>query len=215
MSIRVTIFDDSKKIRDALSVILKGTEGFEWGGGFSNANNLLKDIEKADPDVVLMDIEMPGISGIDAVKILHTEKPIIKIIMQTIFDDDNKVFYSICFGADGYILKTTPPAQILEAIKEVYAGGAPMTPVIAKKVLHLFKTHLTETELAEKDYRLTEREMEILNYLVKGFSYQKIADTIFISYETVHSHIKNIYEKLHVATKTEAVAKAINEKLIR
>lgn len=214
MNIKVTVFDDHKKVRDALGIIIKGTEGFEWGGGFPDCNNLMKDVEKADPDVVLMDIEMPGMSGIDAVKILHEKFPHIKVIMQTAFDDDEKVFYSICFGASGYMLKSTPPAHMLEAIRDVYNGGAPMSPSIARKVLEMFQHHPPSAKTADHDYRLSEREKQVLELLVKGQSYKMIGDALFISYETVRSHMKSIYDKLHVASMTEAVAKALQEKLV-
>ncbi len=214
MAIRVTVFDDHKKVRDALSIIIKGTPGLEWGGGFPNCNNVLKDVEKADPDVILMDIEMPGTTGINAVKMVSEKFPAIKVIMQTIFDEDDKIFYSICFGASGYILKSTPPAQIIEAIKDVYNGGAPMTPQIASKVLNLFQKNLSEKQIADVDYNLSKREKEVLELLVKGLSYKLIANELNISYDTVHSHIRKIYEKLHVASMTEAVSKALKENLV-
>lgn len=214
MSIKVCVFDDHKKVRDALGAIIKGTEGFEWGGSFPDCNNVLKDVEKADPDVILMDIEMPGTSGIDAVKMLHQKFPHIRVIMQTAFDDDDKVFYSICFGASGYLLKSTPPAKMLQAIEEVSQGGAPMTPSIAKKVLEMFQQHPPSEKTADHDYHISEREKEVLVLLVKGKSYKMIGDELFISYETVRSHMKSIYEKLHVASMTEAVAKALQEKLV-
>lgn len=214
MSIRVCVFDDSKKVRDALSVILKGTPGFEWAGGFPDARNVLRDIAKAEPDVVLMDIEMPGISGIEAVKQVHAAHPDLKVIMQTVFEDDDKVFYSICFGASGYVLKNTPPAQMLQAIREAYEGGAPLTPMIAKKVLKLFQQNPPAQQVAKEDYKLSQREKEVLEALVKGYGLKMVADALDISYDTVRTHIKHIYEKLHVASMTEAVAKAIQEKLV-
>jgi DNA-binding NarL/FixJ family response regulator len=214
MNIKVCVFDDHKKVRDALGIIIKGTEGFEWGGSFADCNNVLKDVEKSDPDVVLMDIEMPGMSGIDAVKLLHQKFPHIKVIMQTAFDDDDKVFYSICFGASGYLLKSTSPAKMLEAIQDVATGGAPMTPSIAKKVLLMFQQNPPSEKRADHDYHLSQREKDVLELLVKGKSYKMIGDELFISYETVRSHMKNIYEKLHVASMTEAVAKALQEKLV-
>ncbi|HMX04913.1 MAG TPA: response regulator transcription factor [Chitinophagales bacterium] len=214
MSIKVCVFDDHRRVRDAMSALLKGTPGFEWGGGFPNAENVVKDVEKADPDVVLMDIEMPGLSGIDAVKMLHAKFPDVRIIMQTSFDEDRKIFYSICYGANGYLLKNTPPHQVLEAIKEVYEGGAPMTPSIARRVVELFRSAAMEKPMAEKDYQLSDREFEVLQLLAKGKSYKLIGEALFISAETVHSHVKKIYDKLQVASKTEAVAKALQENLI-
>lgn len=214
MNIRVCIFDDSKKVRDALGMIIKGTDGFEWCGSFPDCNNLIKDFKKAAPDVVLMDIQMPGISGIDAVKELRLQYPEAKILMLTNFDDDDKVFSSICFGASGYLLKNTSPVKIIEAIKEVYEGGAPMTPVIAQKVLQMFRNHPPSHSTPERDYHLSQREKEVLECLVKGMSLKMVGETLFISYDTVRSHIKHIYEKLHVVSMTEAVAKAIHEKLL-
>jgi DNA-binding NarL/FixJ family response regulator len=214
MNIRVCVFDDSKKVRDALGMIIKGTDGLEWCGSFTDCNNLIRDFKKALPDVVLMDIQMPGTSGIDAVKELRSQFPEAKILMLTTFDDDDKVFSSICFGASGYLLKHTSPVKIIEAIKEVYQGGAPMTPVIAQKVLQMFRNHPPSHSTPEKDYQLSPREKEVLECLVKGMSLKMVGDTLSISYDTVRTHIKHIYEKLHVASMTEAVAKAIHERLV-
>jgi DNA-binding NarL/FixJ family response regulator len=214
MKIRVSVFDDNKKVRDALGMIVKGTDGFEWCGSYSDCSNLIKDYTKAMPDVVLMDIQMPGISGIDAVKELKLKFPDVKILMLTNFDDDDKVFSSICFGASGYLLKNTPPTKILDAVREVYEGGAPMTPVIAQKVLNMFRSQPPAQAVPEKDYHLSPREKEVLECLVKGMSLKMVGEALFISYDTVRTHIKHIYEKLHVVSMTEAVAKAINERLL-
>ena len=214
MNIRVCVFDDNKKVRDALGMIIKGTDGLEWSGSFSDCNNLIHDFKKASADVVLMDIQMPGISGIDAVKELRSHFPEAKILMLTNFDDEDKVFSSICFGASGYLLKNTSPVKIIEAIKEVHEGGAPMTPVIAQKVLQMFRNNPPSNTTPERDYHLSGREKDVLECLVKGMSLKMAGETLFISYDTVRTHIKHIYEKLHVASMTEAVAKTINERLL-
>lgn len=213
MDIKVCIFDDNKKVRDALGMILKGTTGLQWCGSFANCNNLVADYTKAKPDVVLMDIQMPGITGIDAVKELHTKFPDIKILMLTNFDDDDKVFTSVCFGASGYLLKNTSPIKIIEAIKEVFEGGAPMTPLIAKKVLRMFRDNPPHAT-ADHDYNLTVREKEVLECLVKGMSLKMVGENLSISYDTVRTHMQHIYQKLHVVSMTEAVAKTIKEKLL-
>ena len=159
-----------------------------------------------------MDIEMPGINGIEAVAVIKEEHPDIKILMETIFDDDDKIFNSICAGAEGYILKHTSPAEILEAIKEIYEGGSPMTPSIANRVLKMVKDRPAFGE--KESFDLSAREKEILLCLVKGMSYKMVADTCFISIETVNVHIKNIYRKLQVHSKSEAVAKAIKGRIV-
>ena len=161
-----------------------------------------------------MDIQMPGISGIEAVRTLKTKFPDVKILMLTNYDEDDKVFFSICFGATGYLLKNTSPAQIIAAIQEVYAGGAPMTPVIAQKVLQMFRSNSLVDANQSHEYALSPREKEVLTCLIKGMSLKGIADTLFISYDTVRTHLKHIYEKLHVFTMTEAVAKAIRERIV-
>ena len=211
-TIRVVIFEDNSSLRRGLSTLINGSIGFECTGAFGNCENLIKNITDTKPDVVLMDIEMPGMNGIEAVKILKPQFPEIKILMETIFEDDEKVFHSICSGAEGYILKNTPPAQILSAIREIYEGGAPMSPSIASKVLSMFKAG-TSFRLNE-NYNLTEREREVLKYLVEGMSYKAVAEKCFVSLDTISSHVKNIYKKLQVHSKSEAVGKALKGKIV-
>jgi len=212
MKIKVTIFEDNRILREGLRQLINGSEGFSCSGAFANCSNLIKDIEETSPDVVLMDIEMPGISGIDAVKLAKEKFPEVKILMETVFDDNDKIFNSICNGAEGYILKNTSPVQILTSIREIYEGGAPMTPSIASKVLKMFKTRPAEN--TSEEFNLTEREREILKCLVDGMSYKRVGDTCFISIDTVSGHVKNIYKKLQVHSKSEAVAKAIKGKIV-
>ena len=211
-NIKVVIFEDNTNLRRGLTTLINGSDGFECAGAFGNCDNLIKNITDTNPDVVLMDIEMPGMNGIEAVKILKPKFPEIKILMETIFEDDEKVFHSICSGAEGYILKNTPPSQILEAIREIHEGGAPMTPSIASKVLAMFKSGRSFTK--DESYNLTDREMEVLKFLVDGMSYKMIAEKCFVSIDTVSSHVKNIYKKLQVHSKTEAVVKAIKGKIV-
>ena len=212
MNIRVAIFDDNKNLLDSLFQLINGSSGFECVGAFPNCNELLSDMKKANPDVVLMDIEMPGMTGIEAARLIKEKYPEVRILMETIFEEDDKVFASICNGAEGYILKNTPPSLILEAIREVYEGGAPMTPSIASKVLKMFRSHTSP--IKNDSSNLTTREKEILSCLVDGMSYKLIADKCFISIDTVGGHIKNIYEKLQVHSKGEAVAKAIRRNIV-
>ena len=210
--IKVVIFEDNRSLREGLAAMIGGTPGFECAGAFPNCNNLLKNISQTKPDVVLMDIEMPGINGIEAVSLIKEEYPEIKILMETIFDDDEKIFNSICAGAEGYILKHTTPAEIMEAITEIHEGGSPMTPSIANRVLKMVKER--PIGFNKETFDLSGREKEILSCLVKGMSYKMVADSCFISIETVNVHIKNIYKKLHVHSKSEAVAKAIRGKIV-
>ena len=212
MLIKVAIFEDNRSLREGLAAMIGGTSGFDCVGAFPNCNNLLRNISQVKPDVVLMDIEMPGISGIEAVGMIKEEFPEMKVLMETIFDDDEKIFSSICAGAEGYILKHTSPAEIMEAIKEIYEGGSPMTPSIANRVLKMVKVR-PETGNRES-FALSDREKEILTCLVKGMSYKMVADACFISIETVGVHIKNIYKKLQVHSKSEAVAKAIKGRIV-
>ena len=212
MNIRVAIFEDNTNLREGLYQLINGSADFECVGAYPNCDNILDNLVSCKPNVILMDIEMPGMGGIEAVKVVKEKFPEMKILMETIFEDNNKIFQSICNGAEGYILKNTPPVQILASIREIYEGGAPMTPSIASKVLKMFK-NAPSGDFSE-DYNLTIREREILKYLVEGMSYKLIADACFISSETVSGHIKNIYKKLQVHSKSEAVAKAIKRNIV-
>ena len=212
VDIKVVLFEDNRNLREGLFQLIDGSPGFKCSGAYANCDNLIKNITETEPDVVLMDIEMPGINGIEAVKILKNQFPDIKILMETIFEDNDKIFQSICNGAEGYILKNTPPVEILNAIKEIYEGGSPMTPSIANKVLKMFKNSPPANDTEKFD--LTNREKEILKCLVEGMSYKQIANSCFISIDTVSGHIKNIYKKLHVNSKSEAVVKAIRKNIL-
>lgn len=210
-NIRVTLFDDNDLLRESIEMLLEDAEDLEPVGSFAHCRDVVRNIRHTQPDVVIMDIDMPGMNGIEGVKLIRKNFPSVHILMQTVFDDEEKVFAAIKAGANGYILKNAPSNDILEAIREVYTGGAPMTPSIAKKVLLHFQSDPTVP--LKEDYHLSNREREVLALLVKGCSYKMIADQLFITYATVRAHMVKIYEKLHVSSMTEAVAKAINQKL--
>ena len=212
MEISVVIFEDNALLRESLYQLINGTEGLKCAGAFANCDDIIFNIKKTTPQVVLMDIQMPGINGIEGVKIIKANFPEIKIIMQTVVEDDDKIFASICSGASGYLLKNTTPARLLQAIVEVYEGGAPMTPVIAQKVLDKFRRQSPASSKELND--LSTREKEILECLVQGMSYKMIAASCKISIDTVRFHIRHIYEKLHVGSKSEAVSKAIRGKIV-
>lgn len=214
MEIRVIIFEDNKLVRDAFVAIINGTSGLFCPGSFVYADDAVHITRRTNPDVVLMDIEMPGMSGIEATRIIHERFPDIKILIQTVFDDNEKIFAAICAGASGYILKDSTPARLVEAIFEVYNGGAPMSPAIASKVLYLFQKFAPPSNNDQEEFNLSKREKEILALMVEGFSFKDIAEKNFIGYETVRTHVKKIYKKLHVATMTDAVVKAIRHGLI-
>ena len=208
--IKVTIFDDNDSLRDSVAMLLQESEDFTLAGAYSNCLDVTDNIRETRPDVVIMDIDLPGMNGIEAVKVIRKNFPTVQVLMLTVFDDDEKVFAAIRAGAGGYILKNAEPQDLLHAILQVYNGGSPMTPGIARKVLHEFQSLLPEEK---KDYHLSQREREVLGLLVEGHSYKMIAGKLNITYDTVRAHMKKIYEKLHVASMTEAVAKAINQKL--
>jgi DNA-binding NarL/FixJ family response regulator len=215
MLVRVAIFEDSYPVREAISLLVQGTSGMELAGAFPDCAHLIKDIQDSVPDLVLMDIGMPGINGVEAVKLIKKNFPTLTVVMQTVFDDDALVFDAICAGASGYLLKDMPPARLMESILEAYNGGAPMSPAIARKTLRLFQTYLSPMATASQmNYHLTQREKEVLKWMVDGYSYKMIADVCHISFDTVRAHIRNIYEKLHVASMSEAVAKVIKERLV-
>lgn len=215
MPLRIAIYDDNKDIRESISLLLKIENDFEVVGVFSHVLDCVQEVRQCRPDVVLMDIEMPAMTGIEAVRQLKKEFPEILVLMQTVFEDDDRVFESICAGATGYILKKEVDNQLINAIKELRFGGSPMSPSIARKVLTKMQEipqYIVQQELP--DYSLTPREKEVLACIVKGMSYKMISDQLFISYETVRTHVKHIYEKLHVASLTELVHKAMKERII-
>jgi DNA-binding NarL/FixJ family response regulator len=215
MSLRIAIFDDNKNICDSIVMLLQTEPSFLIAGVFNHVLDCLEDIKQCNPDVVLMDIEMPGMTGIEAVRIIKKELPQVQVLMQTVFEDDDRVFDSICAGASGYILKNFLNTRLIDSIKELQYGGSPMSPSIASKVFNkLQQMPQYIRPQMQPDYKLTPREKDVLACIVKGLSYKMIAAELNISYETVRSHVKKIYEKLHVASLTEAVAKAINQKVI-
>lgn len=215
MPLRIAIFDDNKNIRESIGMLLSTENSFEVVGSYSHVLDCLEDITASKPDVILMDIEMPGMSGIEAVKAIRKEFPQIQVLMQTVFEDDDRVFDSICSGASGYILKNFLNTKLIDAIKELQYGGSPMSPSIARKVFNKMQQipQFVRPEEAP-DYDLTPREKEVLSSIVEGLAYKMIADKLKISYETVRSHVKKIYEKLHVASLTEVVAKAIHQRIV-
>lgn len=204
--IRVIIVEDDQEIRDSLSVFLSESEGIKYSGSFGDCETALKNIHTLLPDVILMDISLPGMNGIEGVKKIREKYEDIDIIMLTVHKNDEMIFDSLCSGACGYLMKNTAPSEIVEAIKEVRKGGSPMSTEIARRIVTSF--HI------KKKIDFTSREHEVLGLLCKGLSYKSIADKLFVSIETVHFHIKNIYRKLHVNSKSQAVARALKEKLV-
>ncbi len=210
--IRIAVYDDNKARRESLQAFLQLYNDLEFAGSFENCNTIVEDITTAKPDVILMDIEMPGTDGISGVALAKKHFPSIKIIMQTAFDDDDKVFAALRAGAEGYILKNASVHQIAQSIDDVINGGAGMSPSIALKVMRFFSQSPVEITM---DYKLTAKENEVLKLLSAGLSYKMIADNMGISYFTVNNHIKKIYEKLQVNSLGEAVALAHKKGLVQ
>lgn len=208
---KLLIYEDNPQLREGLTMLINGSDGFEVLAAFKNCNNVVEEVNTWKPDVVLMDIDMPGINGIEGLKKIRQVNDDVKILMLTVFDDNKNVFQAISSGANGYILKKTPPSRLLEYITEAQSGGAPMTASIATQVLKMFSSM---NNVKGEDYNLSDREKQVLQFLVEGYSYKLIANEMFIAIDTVRSHIKKIYEKLHVNSKSEAVAKAFKDKLV-
>ncbi len=204
MKIEIVVYEDNEFLRQSIVDLINEDQRFSITGDFENCNQILLQLKKLKPSVVLLDIGLPGINGVEALKIIKKNLPGIHVIMLTVFEDNDHIFDAICAGASGYLLKKTPPEKITEAIDEVLHGGAPMTASIARKVLHLFKTNLSPSQ--EYD-RLSPREQEVLQLLTSGHSYKMIAQKCAVTVETVRTHIKRIYEKLQVHSATEAAAK--------
>ncbi|OEK02873.1 DNA-binding response regulator [Roseivirga sp. 4D4] len=204
--IRLNIVEDDPEIRNNLALIINTSEGMICERTFENAESFLENLEAQKPDIVLMDISLPGMTGIQAVEKMKEKAPKAEALMLTVHQDDQLVFDSLCAGASGYLVKSTPPLRIIDAIREAVGGGAPMSTSIARMVVKSFSKK-TESDL-------TEREMDVLDQLCQGKSYKLIADALFISQDTVRSHIKSIYKKLEVNSKSEAVAKALKDRLV-
>ncbi|MBX2946308.1 MAG: response regulator transcription factor [Cyclobacteriaceae bacterium] len=208
MAVRILIYEDNTILRESLSSLVASHQTFNLVGAFSHVLNVIPEVTELKPDVILMDIDMPGMTGIQAVRQIRTQNREVAILMLTVFDDNTHVFEALQAGASGYLLKKHIAVKLFDAIQDVLHGGAPMSPSIARMVIQSMQ------QPAAKDYQLTSREKEILSALSQGNSYKMIAAQFEISIDTVRTHIKKIYEKLQVHSQTEAVSKAINEKLV-
>lgn len=210
MPVRILIYDDNVALSTSLSSLLEDEEGFVVLAAMPNAETVDNDIEELQPDVILMDIDMPVVNGVEAVSRIRKISKTLPVIMLTVFDDNDNIFNAICAGASGYILKRFVTEEIISAIRDVMAGGAPMTGSVARKVLQMVPQAKTETDTE----KLSSRETQILQFLVNGYSYKMIAAELFLSLDTVRFHIKKIYDKLHVHTATAAVSVAIRNRLV-
>ena len=209
--IRVVVIEDVREVRDGLAVLISGTEGFRCAGSYRTMESALSGIGDVAPDVILTDIGLPGMDGVEGTRRLRQRFPEVPVLALTVYDDDDNVFNAICAGASGYLLKNTAPARLLESLREVVDGGAPMSPDVARRVITLFRTFRPPPRAS---YHLTPQETELLKLMVDGHHYKTAADVLGISTSTVSFHLKNIYGKLQVHTKTEAVAKALREGLL-
>ena len=210
--IRVAIVEDQKRTREGLAALIGGTPGFRIAGSFGSMEEAIEAIPEERPDVLLADIGLPGISGIEGVRLLKEALPLLQILMLTVYGDDDHLFEAICAGASGYLLKDTPPARLIEAIRELHEGGAPMTPEIARRTVTIFRRVAPP---AGGPHRLSDREVEVLRLLADGHSYKTAADALDVSVDTIRFHIRHIYDKLHVHSKSEAVAAALRRGILR
>lgn len=209
--VKIALIEDLRDVREGLAMLIGGTNGFECVGSFRSVEEAIAKIGLQPPDIVLTDIGLPGKDGIEGIRLLRAKYPQISFIALTVYDDDERIFDAICAGACGYLLKNTAPARLLEALREVAAGGAPMSPEVARRVIHLFQAFAPPKQSA---LHLTPQERELLKLLVDGHSYKSAAFQLKISYHTVSFHLRNVYEKLQVHSKSEAVAKVLREHLI-
>lgn len=209
--IKTAIVEDIRDIREGLATLINFTDGFSCTGSYRSMEEAIPRIRHQTPDVLLSDIGLPGMNGIDGIRILKDLYPNMTVLMLTVYDDDDRIFDAICAGASGYLLKRTPPAKLLENIREAVSGGAPMSPEVAMRVIKLFR----EVRPPEKvDYDLTPHETRLLKLLVEGHNYTTAAEELRVSYNTIKFHMRHIYEKLQVHSKSEAVAKALQNRIV-
>ena len=209
--LRVVIIEDVREVREGLAMLINGTQAFHCAGSYRTMEDALRQIGDNNPDVILTDLGLPGMDGIVGTRLLRERFPHVPVVALTVYDDDDRVFRAICAGASGYLLKNTAPARLLEALREVVTGGAPMSPEVARRVLTLFREFRPPDRSA---YQLTPQETTLLKLMVEGHHYKTAAHEMGISINTVSFHLKNIYEKLQVHSKTEAVAKALRQRLV-
>jgi DNA-binding NarL/FixJ family response regulator len=210
-TIKVAIVEDEREIRECLTLLLTGTEGYLCTGSYRSMEEALEKIARQVPDVVLSDIGLPGMNGIDGVRLLKQRHPDLLVLMLTVYDDDERIFDAMCAGACGYLLKKTPPARLLDSLKEVVAGGAPMSPEVARRVIALFR-EIRPPDRAE--YHLTPHETRLLKLFVEGHNYKTAAAELHVSVNTVNFHVRSIYDKLQVHSRSEAVVKALLNRLV-
>jgi DNA-binding NarL/FixJ family response regulator len=210
--LRVAIIEDQQRIREGLRILIHGTPGYCCVGAYATIEDALPQLTRETPDVALVDIGLPGISGIEGVRLFKQRFPTLHVIILTVYDDDERIFQALCAGAFGYLLKTTPPTRLIESIREVANGGAPVSPEIARRVITLFqRTH----QMERPDEDLTPHELRILTLLVDGHNYKTASAALGVSVNTISFHVRHIYEKLQVHSKSEAVAKALRSNLVR
>jgi DNA-binding NarL/FixJ family response regulator len=210
--IKVAIVEDQPKIREGLRTLIDGTEGYRCAGTFRSMEEALDQIARDLPDVALVDIGLPGMSGIEGIRRIKDSHPSVAVLMLTVYDDDKRIFDAMCAGACGYLLKKTPPVRLLESLKEVLEGGAPMSPEVARRVIALFREIRPPEQV---NYQLTPHETRLLKLLVEGHNYKTAAAELNVSVNTIRFHMRSIYDKLQVHSKSEAVAKALRSRIIR
>jgi len=209
-SVRVAIVDDDRGAREGLAFLIGATAGYRCVGTFESMEDALS-AQAETPDVVLLDIHLPGMSGIEGVRLLRQKHPTAEIVMLTVYDDEPRVFAAICAGASGYLLKNTPPSRLLEAVRDVHSGGAPMSPEIARSVVRLFRQTMPAPD---RSYALTPQEVRLLGLLAQGHSYRSAGEQLRVTENTIRNYIRSIYDKLHVHSKSEAVTKALRRGII-
>ena len=210
--LRVGIVEDQREIREGLAALVGGTPGFECTGAFRSVEDALRELPSRPPHVLLLDVGLPGMSGIEGIPLLKARCPGLAILMLTVYNDDERIIQAVCAGACGYLLKKTPPARLLEGLREVADGGAPMSPEIARRIVHLFREHRPPDRAA---HELTPHETRLLRLLVDGHNYKTAAAEIGVTVHAISFHMRHIYEKLEVHSKSEAVAKALRQGLVR